>query len=296
VEQQQHTCQLEGEGLRHKRDTLATRLEEDYGISVAELSIALTGEEAAAREEVDSEIESLRRKIANVGAVNMDALADLTDLDARFQTLNAQYADLVDAKESLQRIITKINADSRRLFAETLEAIRENFGHLFRKVFGGGRADIVLEEDVDILDSGIDIIATPPGKQSLALSLLSGGERALTAVTLLLAIFQYRPSPFCVLDEVDGPLDEANIGRFIEVLHEFLRWTKFVVVTHSKRTMTAANTLYGITMQESGVSKRVAVRFEDVSEGGEISADAIHRSERSNATGGLGDDDERGAA
>jgi chromosome segregation protein len=296
AEQKQHSHQLEAERLRHQRDTLAARLKEDYGISTAELGVALTGEEAAAREEVDAEIESLRRKISNLGAVNMDALDDLNDLETRFESLRTQYDDLIEAKESLQRIITKINADSRRLFAETLEAIRENFGHLFRQVFGGGRADIVLEDDVDILESGIDIIATPPGKHSLGLSLLSGGERALTAVTLLLAIFQYRPSPFCVLDEVDGPLDEANIGRFIDVLRDFLKWTKFVVVTHSKRTMTAANTLYGITMQESGVSKRVAVRFEDVSEGGEISSAAIRRSERPESSDSADGDDERGAA
>ena len=148
-------------------------------------------------------------------------------------------------------------------------------------MFGGGQADIVLEEDVDILEAGIDIIATPPGKHSLGISLLSGGERALTAVTLLLAIFQYRPSPFCVLDEVDGPLDEANIGRFTDVLTEFLQWTKFVVVTHSKKTMTAATTLYGVTMQESGISKRVSVQCEDVSDGGHIRTEAIHNSSES---------------
>ena len=162
---------------------------------------------------------------------------------------------------------------------------------LFRKVFGGGKADIVLEDGVDILEAGVDLVATPPGKHSLNLSLLSGGERALTAVALLLAIFQYRPSPFCVLDEVDGPLDEANIGRFIDVLREFLTWTKFVVVTHSKRTMTAAHTLYGITMQESGVSKRVAVRFEDVGDDGTISDDAVRRPQQPDPS-----DDERGAA
>ena len=207
----------------------------------------------------------------------MDSLEDLNELQQRYETLSAQYQDLVQSKESLHKIISKINADSRRLFTETLEVVRANFGVLFRKVFGGGKADIVLEEGVDILEAGVDLVATPPGKHSLNLSLLSGGERALTAVALLLAIFQYRPSPFCVLDEVDGPLDEANIGRFIDVLREFLKWTKFVVVTHSKRTMTAANTLYGITMQESGVSKRVAVRFEDVGEDGTISDAALRR-------------------
>ena len=130
-----------------------------------------------------------------------------------------------------------------------------------------------------MLECGIDIVATPPGKPSFNNSLLSGGEKALTAVALLLAIFQFRPSPFCVLDEVDAPFDEANIDRFVAVLREFLGWTKFVVVTHSKKTMTAANTLYGITMQESGVSKRVSVRFEDVSDDGEISQEAIDRSQ-----------------
>ena len=141
----------------------------------------------------------------------------------------------------------------------------------------------MLEEGVDILECGVDIVATPPGKPSFSNSLLSGGEKALTAVALLLAIFQYRPSPFCVLDEVDAPFDEANIGRFVEVLKDFLGWTKFVIVTHSKKTMTAATTLYGVTMQESGVSKQVSVRFEDVSEDGHISAEAVRRDRISGA-------------
>ncbi|MCA9183801.1 MAG: chromosome segregation protein SMC, partial [Planctomycetales bacterium] len=191
----------------------------------------------------------------------------------RYDFLNGQYEDLQAAKESLQRIIHKINADSRRMFMETLEIIRENFQKLYRKSFGGGNADIVLEAGEDVLECGIDIVATPPGKTELSNSLLSGGEKALTAVALLLAIFQYRPSPFCVLDEVDAPFDEANIGRFVNVLTEFLDWTKFIIVTHSKKTMTASTTLYGVTMQESGVSKQVAVRFEDVNDKGEIIKD-----------------------
>jgi chromosome segregation protein len=171
---------------------------------------------------------------------------------------------------SLEQIINKINADSRRLFSATLEAVRAHFQDLFRKLFGGGMADIVLEDGVDILDSGIDIVARPPGKELRSILLLSGGEKTLTCVAMLLAIFRSRPSPFCVLDEVDAALDEANIERFVGVLNEFLTWTQFVVVTHSKKTMACANTLYGVTMQESGVSKRVAVRFDDVSENGEI--------------------------
>ena len=251
-----------------KRNTIVERVRDDYGIELSEISDEL--EDAGQREELESEISDLRRKLGNIGAVNMESLSELEDLESRFGSLTTQYNDLIKAKEALERIIQRINADSRRMFVETLDIIRENFQALFRRAFGGGFADIVVEEDADILDAGIDITATPPGKHSLNISLLSGGERAMTAVTLLLAIFRHRPSPFCILDEVDGPLDEANIGRFVDVLGEFLRTTKVVIVTHSKKTMSAATTLYGVTMQESGVSKRVSVQFNDVSEDGSI--------------------------
>ncbi len=277
IEIKMHECEMQVGRLRQERSGLAERLNEDYGIEVAHLNAAITDDEHPERDEVGEEISELRRKISNIGSVNMESLEELQDLESRYNALSTQYQDLVDAKESLERIIHKINADSRRLFAETLEAIRVNFQVLFRKVFGGGHADIVLEQDVDILESGIDVVAQPPGKNSLGLQLLSGGERALTAVALLMAIFEYRPSPFCVLDEVDAPLDDSNIGRFAGVLREFLEWTKFVIVTHNKETMTAANTLYGITMQESGVSKRVSVRFEDVNDKGEIRQSAVDR-------------------
>lgn len=182
----------------------------------------------------------------------------------------AQHEDLDKAKRLLVEVIEKINVDSRTLFADTLEQVRKNFQTLFRKLFGGGQADIVLENEVDVLDCGIEIVARPPGKEPRSISLLSGGEKTLTCVALLLSIFQYRPSPFCVLDEVDAALDEANIERFAGVLEEFLEWTQFIVVTHSKKTMTCASTLYGVTMQESGISKRVAVRFDDISDDGHI--------------------------
>lgn len=225
---------------------------------------------SADRDQVDQEIAQLRRKINSIGAVNMDALAELEDLEQRYELLNTQYQDLIAAKDGLHQIIQRINMDSRRIFAETLEAIRLNFQQLYRKTFGGGNADLILDDSEDILESGIEIVATPPGKSEFNNSLLSGGEKALTAVSLLLAIFKYRPSPFCVLDEVDAPFDEANIGRFVDVLKEFLGWTRFVIVTHSKKTMTAATTLYGVTMQDSGVSKRVSIKFEEVSEDGQI--------------------------
>jgi chromosome segregation protein len=200
----------------------------------------------------------------------MEALQELDSLQNRFQTLKGHHADLVAAKESLEKVIQRLNEQSRKVFLETLEAIRRNFQELYRKAFGGGHADLILEQGEDVLESGIEIVATPPGKTSLHNSLLSGGEKALTAVALIMAIFQHRPSPFCVLDEVDAPFDEANIGRFVQVLKEFLDWTKFIVVTHSKKTMTAANTLYGVTMQENGVSVQVSVRFEDVDDQGRI--------------------------
>ena len=297
LDEQRHQIELRRNEVRLERETLRQRVQEDYQIDLSDLDeepeLEEDSPEALERAEIDREIGDLRRKLSNIGAVNMAALEEIDALETRHQNLAAQYQDLVDAKDALARIIHKINADSRRLFTESLELIRTNFQALFRRVFGGGHADIVLEEDADILEAGIDIVATPPGKHSLGISLLSGGERALTAVTLLLAIFQYRPSPFCVLDEVDGPLDEANIGRFVDVLREFLEWTKFVVVTHSKKTMTAASTLYGVTMQESGISKRVSVRFEDVSEDGHIRAEAIQR----DSDPGPGDGgDERGAA
>ena len=271
-----HEIELQQRQLSMEREQLATRLQDDYEIDVSQLEIE-SGQPDQDREAIDNEISGLRKSIANIGSVNMDALAELEEMQQRFESLDAQYQDLVQSREALEKIIQKINNDSRRLFSETLEAIRSNFQVLFRQTFGGGRADLVLEEDVDILEAGIDIVATPPGKPEFNNSLLSGGERALTAVSLLMAIFQFRPSPFCVLDEVDAPFDEANIGRFIDVLTSFLGWTKFIIVTHSKRTMTAATTLYGVTMQESGVSKKVSVRFEDVNEEGEISDEAVDR-------------------
>jgi chromosome segregation protein len=269
------------EQIELQRNQLLERMREDYDIDIAtleEFDAAETDfDENAEREEVDREIADLRKKLGQIGNVNLEALNELEELEARYNHLNSQYEDLVQAKEKLEKIIVRINADSRKIFVETLEAIRANFQRLFRQTFGGGQADIILEADVDPLDAGVEIVATPPGKPQFNNSLLSGGEKALTAVSLLMAIFQFRPSPFCVLDEVDAPFDEANIGRFIEVLKSFLGWTKFVIVTHSKMTMTAATTLYGITMQESGVSKRVSVRFEDVNEDGEISEEAIRR-------------------
>jgi chromosome segregation protein len=273
LEEKIHAQDLAAGEVRHERSTLADRLREDYGIELSELEHDASLEEQHERETVQQEIDELRRKLNNLGNVNLEALEELEQLESRYNTLSEQYRDLADAKKSLEKIIEKINTDSRRLFTETLDTVRGHFQQLFRDLFGGGQADIVMEEGADILDSGIEIVARPPGKEPRNISLLSGGEKTLTCVALLLAIFRSRPSPFCVLDEVDAALDEANIDRFTKVLQDFLAWTQFIIVTHSKKTMTCANSIYGVTMQESGVSKQVSVCFEDVSEDGQILLD-----------------------
>lgn len=273
LEERLHAVDLSVAEVRHERTALADRFRDDYGVELAELDHDFTDEEQNERETVQQEISELRQKIGNLGNVNLEALEELDQLESRYTVLSDQYNDLSSAKSSLEKIIDKINDDSRRLFTETLETVRGHFQTLFRDLFGGGRADIVMEESEDVLESGIEILARPPGKEPRSISLLSGGEKTLTCVALLLAIFRSRPSPFCVLDEVDAALDEANIDRFTQVLKDFLAWTQFIIVTHSKKTMTAADTIYGVTMQESGVTKQVSVRFEDVSEDGDILTD-----------------------
>lgn len=285
VQQQLHQSEVARSRLQHELETLCARMQDDYGIDLAqealreasvEEAVALGQESGAAaisrdsRAAIEREIGELRTQLSTIGAVNLDALDELDDLESRFGNLSQQYRDLVDAKATLERIVQRINSDSRQIFVATLEIVRGHFQELFRRLFGGGEADIVIDDAEDVLECGIEIIARPPGKEKCSISLLSGGEKTLTCVALLLAVFRSKPSPFCVLDEVDAALDEANIGRFIQVLREFLSFTQFVVVSHSKRTMSGADTLYGVTMEESGVSKRVSVRFDDVGEDGQI--------------------------
>jgi chromosome segregation protein len=255
-------------------------MQEDYGIDLSAVAggqRATAGDAVGGRQSVEQEILDLRNQISSLGAVNVDALEELDSTESRFNILSQQYRDLVDAKATTERIIQRINTDTRQIFLATLQAVREHFQELFRRLFGGGEADIVMDDDQDVLECGIEIIARPPGKEACSISLLSGGEKTLTCVALLLAVFRSKPSPFCVLDEVDAALDEANIARFVAVLRDFLSFTQFIVVTHSKKTMSGGDTLYGVTMEESGVSKRVAVRFEDVSEDGQIRTSALRR-------------------
>jgi chromosome segregation protein len=267
-QEQAHARELVVNELRHRRDSLCSRLQEDYQIDLAALyeQGAPAGDQTPAppsEQPPEQEIEELRRKLSRLGNVNLEAIQELADLEARASTLQIQLDDLIAAQRALQDIIGRINSDSRRMFQETFDAVRRHFQELFRKLFGGGMADIVLENPEDVLESGIEVVARPPGKELRSISLMSGGEKTLTAVALLLAIFESKPSPFCLLDEVDAALDEANIGRFTSVLRDFLDRSQFIIITHSKRTMACADVLYGITMQESGISRQVAVRFED---------------------------------
>ena len=220
------------------------------------------------RPELEARVNRLRRKLKMMGSVNTDSLKDLDELDERYQHLSSQLQDLDEAKSTLEEIIRQINGESQRIFLETFETIRLNFQQMFRKLFGGGEGDVILEDPNDVLDCGIDIVARPPGKELRSISLLSGGEKTMTAVGLLMAIFRSKPSPFCILDEVDAALDEANVERYSGVVKEFKTTTQFIMITHSKRSMQVGDILYGVTMEQSGVSKRMAVRFEDVSSDG----------------------------
>jgi chromosome segregation protein len=214
-------------------------------------------------EEIEARIEDLRRKKESMGEVNMYAIEEQERLQERYDVLTEQQTDLIDAKESLLKVISKINTEARRLFRETFTRVREEFKTRFNSLFGGGRADLMLLDDHDVLECGIEIVASPPGKKLQSISLLSGGEKVMTAVSLLFAIFKVKPSPFCILDEVDAALDDPNIVRFTDTLQEFLSGSQFIVITHNKRTISMADVLYGITMEKSGISKVVSVRFRE---------------------------------
>jgi len=229
---------------------------------------------AVIRTEVEQQIEKLRKQLRKLGHVGVETLENLQELEARFQRLQTQLQDLEAARDALREMVRRINVESRRMFLESFETIRGYFRELFRRLFGGGEADLVLEDPEDVLECSIDVVARPPGKELRSISLLSGGEKTLTAVALLLSIFRSRSSPFCLLDEVDAALDDANIGRFVNVLRDFQQNTQFIMITHRKPTMAVTDVLYGVTMEESGISRRLSLRFEDVDEQGNFVAAA----------------------
>ena len=211
---------------------------------------------------VESIVGELRQRLEAMGPVNLDAITEFEELEERHNFLQAQNDDLVKSKQELLEIIEHINKETRIRFTETFEQVRENFGRMFKTLFGErAQANLILLDEGDPLESGIEISAKPPGKKLQSISLLSGGERSLTAVALLFSIYLVKPSPFCVLDELDAPLDESNIGRFLKVLDSFIDKSQFIIVTHSKRTMARADVMYGVTMEEFGVSKPVGMRL-----------------------------------
>ncbi len=214
-------------------------------------------------ETVRQEITDLRGRIERLGNVNIDAIEQQDSLEKRYDFLSSQVEDLNKSKAHLQQLITRLNRQSRERFQDTFARIRENFQQIFRKLFGGGKADVILEDSEDILEAGIEIIAQPPGKEAMSISLLSGGEKSLAAIALLFAVFETKPSPFCFLDEVDAALDEANNERFNLIIKEFQKNSQFIIITHAKRTMSIADVLYGITMQKRGISEKISVRFDE---------------------------------
>lgn len=205
----------------------------------------------------------LREELRNIGRVNLMAPEEFAEVNERYEFLNSQIMDLREARENLRQVTKEITRESSKLYTETYETIKQNFNMVFRQLFGGGRGELRLEEPEDILESGIEIFVQPPGKKLENLSLLSGGERSLTAVALLFAIYMVRPSPFCVLDEIDAALDEENVGRFLHLLKEFTNTSQFIIITHNKKTVANAETLYGVTMEEPGVTKLITIKVKE---------------------------------
>ena len=211
---------------------------------------------------VEGIVVDLKRRLDSMGPVNLDAIEEYEELEERFNFMRSEHDDLVNAKTELLSIIERINEETQRRFTETFAQVRENFKEMFKELFGEtGKADLLLVDENDPLESGIEVIAKPPGKKLQSITLLSGGERSMTAVALLFSIYMIKPSPFCVLDELDAPLDESNINRFVRVLDRFIDNSQFIIVTHSKRTMARADVMYGVTMEEFGVSKPVGMRL-----------------------------------
>ncbi len=241
--------------------TTRTALEDDEIVDLDEIEIP--GEEGQPDWDfVTSIVGDLRQKLESIGPVNLDAIQEFEELEERHNFLETQHGDLVKSKDELLQVIAKINETTKTMFAETFQLVRNFFQNNFKELFGPqAKADLMLVDETDPLESGIEIIAKPPGKKLQTISLLSGGERSMTAVALLFSIYQVKPSPFCVLDELDAPLDESNISRFLKMLDNFIENSQFIIVTHNKRTMGRADVIYGVTMQEFGVSKPVGVRM-----------------------------------
>ncbi|GHT56540.1 chromosome partition protein Smc [Endomicrobiia bacterium] len=251
-----NAMQVDLKNFEYQKNDLEKRLAETYGKSYEEIKNDFDGVKVN-----NEEIVKIKRKMESLGSVNLAAQEEYDALEQRYNFLLTQQQDLLKAKDDLHEVIKKINQSTIENFKKTFDIVRENFKDLYRKLFGGGEADLMLTDENNLLESGVDIYAQPPGKKLQNISLCSGGEKALTAVALLFAFFMVKPSPFCILDEVDAPLDDANVGRYDAMIREFSTKTQFLVVTHNRRTMEMADILYGVTMEERGVSKIISVKM-----------------------------------
>jgi chromosome segregation protein len=261
---------LQGAQVQGSMEAMAREIELALGFTVHDFLASVTEEEAEAwtlGELVhQTRMQELQSKRLDLGGVNPLAIQELQEAEDRLGFMNEQRADVLEAIGNLESTIREINATSEERFREAFEFINARFHEVFREAFGGGAATLILQDPKDLLECGIEITAQPPGKSAKALTLLSGGEKALTAISLLFAIFHYKPSPFCVLDEVDAPLDEANVGRFAAMVQKMKEGTQFIVITHQKPTMVAADTLYGVTMEEMGISRLVSVQLREAAQ------------------------------
>jgi chromosome segregation protein len=261
VVQELHESEVAFTELSGRRAAIRERLETEWRKPLEEM-VANAEELDLDDEALRAEAEQLRDQLEQLGPVNVLAIEEHDEAVKRLEFLTTQRADLADARNSLSQAIREIDATARELFLTTFTQVRENFRHIFMTLFGGGECDLRLENPEAPLDCDIEIHASPRGKKTQRIHLLSSGERALVALSLLFGIFLTKPSPFCVLDEVDAPLDDANIGRFVRMLNQFKQRTQFIVITHNPRTTTeAADAVYGVTMQEPGVSSVVSVRM-----------------------------------
>ena len=271
---------LEVNNAEHKmrRQNLADHVTSEWGLTLNEVMTAPVpskeGEEPVAEANYEQIITEVRKKIEAMGPVNLVAIEEYQELEERYAFLTGQQQDLVNAKNQLMEMIKKINLTTSELFTTTFAKINENFQIMYERLFNGGSAKLVMVTEDDVLESGIDIIARPPGKKLQSVSLLSGGERTMTAVALLFSIYLIKPSPFCLLDELDAALDESNIGRFVKVLADFLQQSQFIVITHNRRTIAAAGVIYGVTMQESGISRTVSMKFAEYEQSKEMQANS----------------------
>lgn len=244
---------------RFRLDNLRERMQRLYQTRLED--IAAVTEETPDWNEIERQVSEKRERLEAMGPVNLEAIVEYDELEQRYNFLQEQQTDMVNSKTQLMEAIAQINRTTREMFAETFEKIRTNFQNVFVELFGGGSANLVLLDENDPLECGIDIIAKPPGKQPRSILLLSGGEKALTAVSLIFAIYQVKPSPFCILDEMDAPLDESNVGRFINIVKRFVEQSQFVLITHNKRSIASSDAMYGVSMQEKGVSRLLSYRM-----------------------------------